>query len=202
MLFVVLSLMASVVVTSTPAKAQATDDNAPITVWIDQDRQPMVDAYIKAFPDKGKLIKVSIVDREQFPAKVCSSTIQPGLAGRGLRRAAPCRSRGRCSPSIPLDLTPLVPADTLKGYAGMDGCTFGDKVYCLRNDLAQFVLYYNKPLMDKFGYAVPKTFEDLQALSDKVAKEQPGYLLARLAMVGRSFPSSIASGCPSHELGE
>src|SRR6478672_589863 len=67
-LIIVVSLLATALAISAPALAQ--DDNAPITVWIDQPRQPMIDAYIKAFPDKGKLIKAVIVDREQFPAKV------------------------------------------------------------------------------------------------------------------------------------
>src|SRR5262245_49666018 len=68
MLLVIASLLATSVATSMPALAQ--DANAPITVWNDQDRQPMIDAFIKASPDKGKLIKAVIVDREQFPAKV------------------------------------------------------------------------------------------------------------------------------------
>lgn len=199
-LALIVSMLGTAIVTSRSAKAQA-DDNAPITVWIDQDRQPNIDAYLKAFPDKAPLIKAVIVDREQFPAKVLlfNNTDQgwpdvvfaePRLVGRVADMAH----------QFPLDLTGLVPADTLKGYAGMDGCTFGDKIYCLRNDLAQFVVYYNKPLMDKFGYTVPATFEDLQALSDKVAKENPGYLLGTFGD-GWTFISFFdASGCPSHEL--
>jgi uncharacterized lipoprotein YajG len=61
----------SIVVTATPAPTQNPyDDNAPITVWIDADRQPAFDAYVKAHPDKAKLLKAVTVDRETFPAKV------------------------------------------------------------------------------------------------------------------------------------
>jgi multiple sugar transport system substrate-binding protein len=82
----------------------------------------------------------------------------------------------------------------------MDGCTFGDKVFCLRNDLAMFVLYYNKPLMDQFGYTVPTTFEEYQDLSDKLAKDHPGYYLGTFGD-GWTFLSYFdASGCPSHLL--
>ncbi len=173
----------------------------PITVWIDQPRMPMIDAYKKAFPAKAKLIKAVVVDREQFPAKVLlfNNTNQgwpdvvfaePRLVGR----VADAAHR------FPLDLKPHVPADVLKGFAGMAGCTFGDKVYCLRNDLAQFVVYYNKPLFEKFGYEVPATYEELRALSDKVAKEHPGYLLGTWGD-GWTFLSYFgASGCPTHEL--
>jgi multiple sugar transport system substrate-binding protein len=195
------SLVVSVVATAMPVSAQATDDNAPITVWIDQPRQPAIDAYLKAFPDKAKLIKAVIVDREQFPSKVLlfNNTNQgwpdvvfaePRLVGRVADVAH----------NFPLDLTGLVSADTLKGFAGMDGCTFGSKIYCLRHDLAQFVLYYNKPLMDQFGYSVPQTFEDLQALSDKVAKDHPGYLLGTFGDGWTFLAFFDASGCPSHSL--
>jgi ABC-type glycerol-3-phosphate transport system substrate-binding protein len=66
--------------------------------------------------------------------------------------------------------------------------------------LAQFVLYYNKPLMDKFGYKVPTTFEELQDLSDKVAKDHPGYLLGTFGDGWTFIYFFDASGCPSHEL--
>ncbi|MHB8626991.1 MAG: hypothetical protein ACYDEO_12395 [Aggregatilineales bacterium] len=42
-LFVVASLVLSVMATAMPASAQA-NSNSPITVWIDQPRQPMIDA--------------------------------------------------------------------------------------------------------------------------------------------------------------
>ncbi len=191
-----------VVVTATPAPtANPYDDNAPITVWIDADRQPAFDAYVKAHPDKANLLKAVTVDREQFPAKVLlfNNTAQgwpdvvfaePRLVGRVADDAH----------HFPLDLTPWVAPDVIKGFAGMDGCTFGDKVYCLRNDLAMFVFYYNKPLMDKFGYTVPTTFEEYQDLSDKLSKEHPGYYLGTFGD-GWTFISYFdASGCPSHLL--
>jgi ABC-type glycerol-3-phosphate transport system substrate-binding protein len=200
-LSVAVSLMATAVATATPASAQSGDANAPITVWIDQPRQPMIDAYLKANPDKAKLIKAVVVDREQFPAKVLlfNNTNQgwpdvvfaePRLVGRVADVAH----------SFPLDLTGLVPATTINNFDGAANCNFDGKIYCLRNDLAQFVVYYNKPLMDQFGYTVPKTFEDLQALSDKVAKDHPGYLLGTFGD-GWTFISFFdASGCPSHAL--
>lgn len=175
--------------------------DSPITVWIDQPRQPMIDAYLKKFPEKAKLIKAVVVDREQFPAKVLlfNNTNQgwpdvvfaePRLVGRVADKAH----------SFPLDLKGHVPANVLNGYAGMAGCTFGDKVYCLRNDLAQFVVYYNKPLFEKFGYKVPATYEELQDLSDKVAAEHPGYLLGTFGDGWTFISFFVGSGCPTHQL--
>ena len=191
-----------VVVTATTAPTvNPYDDTAPITVWIDADRQPAFDAYVKAHPDKANLLKAVTVDREQFPAKVLlfNNTDQgwpdvvfaePRLVGRVADDAH----------HFPLDLTPWVAPDVVKGFAGMDGCTFGGKVFCLRNDLAMYVFYYNKPLMDKFGYTVPTTFEEYQDLSDKLAKDHPGYYLGTFGD-GWTFISYFdASGCPSHLL--
>ena len=193
---------ASVVVTATPAATQSPyDDNAPITVWIDQPRQPAIDAYIKAHPDKANLIKAVVVDREQFPAKVLlfNNTNQgwPDVVFAEPRLVARVADAAH---NFPLDLTGWVPADTINNYSGESNCTFGDKVYCLRNDLAMFVTYYNKPVMDQFGYTVPATYEDFQALSDKVAKDHPGYYLGTFGD-GWTFLSYFeGSGCPTHQL--
>ncbi|MCJ7717195.1 MAG: hypothetical protein MUO54_11840, partial [Anaerolineales bacterium] len=130
----------TVIVTVTPEPTENPyDENAPITIWIDADRQPAFDAYVAAHPDKADLLEAVTVDREQFPAKVLlfNNTNQgwpdvvfaePRLVGRVADDAH----------HFPLDLKPWVPEDVLSGYTGMDGCTFGDEVYCLRNDLAMF----------------------------------------------------------------
>jgi len=46
------------------------------------------------------------------------------------------------------------------------------------------LFWYNKALLDQFGYDVPKTWEDYQALGDKLAKDHPGYFLGS---IGDSF---------------
>ncbi|MFN8455873.1 MAG: hypothetical protein U0401_14610 [Anaerolineae bacterium] len=97
---------------------------------------------------------------------------------------------------FPLDLKPWVPADVLSGYTGMDGCTFGDKVFCLRYDLAMFVLYYNKPLMDKFGYAVPTHVGGISGPQRQGSPRIIGYYLGTWGD-GWTFISYFdASGCP------
>jgi ABC-type glycerol-3-phosphate transport system substrate-binding protein len=181
---------------ATPAPTVLGDPTAQVTVWIDQDRQPAFDAYVKAHPDKKDLLKAVIVDREQFPAKVLlfnnTKSGWPDVVFAEPRLVARVADAAH---NFPLDLTGLVPDDVIKNYDGIDNCIFDGKVYCLRNDLAQFVLYYNKPLMDKFGYTVPTTWEDFQALSDKVAADHPGYLMGTMGD-GWSFLSYFeAANC-------
>ena len=177
--------------------AQVTDTTDAITVWIDQPRQPVVDGFKAKYPKYASLINSTIVDRETLPAKnlLFNNT---GSGWPDVVFAEP-RLVSRVSDaahSFPLDLTSLVPADMLKQYAAEDNCIFNGKVYCLRNDLAQMVTYYNAPLFTQFGYTVPKTFEDMQALSDQVAKDHPGYYLGTLGAGWAWLSYFEASGCP------
>ena len=74
------------------------------------------------------------------------------------------------------------------------------KVYCLRNDLAQVVLWYNAPLMKKFGYQVPTTWPQYEALGLKVATQHPGYLVGN---AGDTFTPEIymwASKCQASDI--
>jgi ABC-type glycerol-3-phosphate transport system substrate-binding protein len=191
-----------VVITVTPEPTENPyDENAPITVWIDQDRQPYIDAYKEANPDKADLIQETIVDREQFPSKVLLFN-NTGEGWPDVVFGEP-RFVGRVADAahdFPLDLKPWISAETLDNYDGMAGCTFGDQIFCVRNDLAQYVLYYNKPVMDQFGYAVPTTWEEYQDLSDKVAAEHPGYLLGTIGDGWSWLAYFDASSCPSHLL--
>ncbi len=95
------------------------DDNAPITVWIDQPRQPAIDAFLKANPDKASLIKAVVVDREQFPSKVLlfNNTNQgwPDVVFAEPRLVARVADAAH---NFPLDLTGWVPADTINNYSG------------------------------------------------------------------------------------
>lgn len=185
---------------ATPAAAQ----DSPITVWIDTPRQPAADAFKKAMPDKAKLVKFELVDRGQFPAKVLLfNNVGSGWPDVVFAEPNLVAQVADASRDFPLDLKPYVSKTILDGFAaGANAdCILPDgKIICLRNDLAQNVLYYNKPLMEKFGYAVPKTWEDYQALGEKVAKEHPGYVIGAFgdnqALNAYFFPSR----CPVGQL--
>ncbi len=177
--------------------ATVTDTTDAITVWIDQPRQPVVDGFKAKYPQYASLINSTVVDRETLPAK----TLLFNNTGSGWPDVVFAEPRlvarvSDAAHNFPLDLTSLVPADMQKQYAGAANCTFNGKVYCLRNDLAQMVTYYNAPLFTKFGYTVPTTFEEMQALSDKVAKDHPGYYLGTLGDGWTWLSYFEASGCP------
>ena len=59
----------------------------------------------------------------------------------------------------------LVPQNVLSGFTkgSLNPCTVDGKVYCLRNDLAQNVLWFNKTLMDQVRL---RAAEELGGLPD------------------------------------
>ena len=113
------------------------------------------------------------------------------------------RPPGRCDAGFTAPLNKgLIPQSTLAGWAkgANDPCTVNGTLYCLRNDLAQTVLWYNAPLMKKWGYQVPTTWEDYEALGKKVATEHPGYLVGS---AGDTFTPEIymwASKCGANQI--
>ena len=135
--------------------------------------------------------------------KVSCSTA-PARAGR-TSSSAPRTTRppGRSTRGFAAPLNKgLVPQATLAGSprAPTTPARWTARVYCLRNDLAQAVLWYNAPLMKKLGYQVPTTWEEYQALGEKVATEHPGYLVGA---AGDAFTPEIylwASKCGANHI--
>jgi ABC-type glycerol-3-phosphate transport system substrate-binding protein len=79
-------------------------------------------------------------------------------------------------------------------------CTYGGKVYCLRNNIGANVVWYNAPLMKKFGYKVPTTWAGYEALGKEVAAQHPGYVIGTL---GDGYAEDVyfwGAGCPSNML--
>ncbi|MBE3016102.1 extracellular solute-binding protein [Microbispora sp. NEAU-D428] len=175
------------------------DDKAAITVWVDADRSGAADAFKKANPD----VKVNVVTYDGSANGSNSFRTKVQLfdrAGSGWPDVvfstqnndaawASQKSNGKQAFAAVLN-SGLVPKSTLDGFTqgSLAPCTVEGKVYCLRNDLAQVALWYNKDLLDKFGYSLPTTWEEYQALGEKVAKEHPGYIVGA---VGDSFAPEI-----------
>ncbi|MEV0906718.1 ABC transporter substrate-binding protein [Streptomyces hokutonensis] len=182
-----------------------------ITVWADSTRLPSVQAYQKSHPDvKMKIVtydggadgstylqsKVQLFDRtgSGWPDVVFGNPTDVTWASEATKPGA--------RPfAAPLD-EKLVPQSTLDGFAkgSLTPCQFGGHTYCMRNDIAQVLLWYNKSLMDKWGYQVPTTWQEYEALGKKVAKEHPGYLVGSVGDTN-SHESYFWSGqCPAFDL--
>ena len=75
-----------------------------------------------------------------------------------------------------MDLTPYVSQELLGQFepSVIAECQRPNgTLICLSNDIAQSVTYYNKPLMDQFGYTVPTTWEELADLGASLRRSIP-----------------------------
>jgi multiple sugar transport system substrate-binding protein len=81
-----------------------------------------------------------------------------------------------------------------KWCKGADG-----KTYCVKNDLAQDVLWVNTKLMKQFGYTVPKTMDEFAKIGADIAKNHPGYSLGALGTQGMYSGYLWPSQCPVNQ---
>ena len=186
-------------------------NGSTITIWVDADRVAAADAFKKANPDTPINVvtydgsangsnsfktKIGLLDHagSGWPDVVFSTQNNDAAwasqPANGQQAFAAVLNQG------------MVPQDVLSGFApgALDPCKVDGKVYCLRNDLAQVVLWYNQSLMSQFGYSVPKTWEEFQSLSAKVATEHPGYITGA---VGDTWTPEVfmwASECGANQI--
>jgi ABC-type glycerol-3-phosphate transport system substrate-binding protein len=181
---------------------------SPITVWVDSTRLPGVQQYAKAHPN----VKLNIVtyNGDANGSNYLQTKIELfNRAGSGWPDVVFSEEYNDASWSTqsgtdwvaPLNKG-LVPQATLDNFAPntLAPCTTGGNVYCLRNDVGQNLLWYNASLMKKFGYQVPTTWEQYEALGAEVAKQHPGYIIGS---VGDPWTPEVyfwASQCPANQI--
>jgi multiple sugar transport system substrate-binding protein len=162
-----------------------------ITVWADATRQPAVEAFEAAHPEiKVNLVvddgssgasgtfqtKIALADQagEGWPDVVFSTQNNDAAWAanetNGVQAFAQVLNDGFLDQAFLDGFTP----------GALDPVTIDGKVYGLRNDLAPVLFWYNKTLLDQFGYAPPTTWEEYQELGDKLATEHKGYFLGAI----------------------
>jgi ABC-type glycerol-3-phosphate transport system substrate-binding protein len=181
---------------------------SPITVWVDSTRLPGVQAYQKTHPD----VKLNVVtyNGDAEGSNYLQTKIELyNRAGSGWPDVVFSEEYNDASWSTqsgidwvaPLN-EGLVPQSTLDNFApnALAPCTVDGNVYCLRNDIGQNMVWYNATLMKQFGYQVPTTWEQYQALGAEVAKQHPGYIIGS---VGDAWTPEVymwASQCPANQI--
>jgi len=194
---VVVAFAATLVGCSSSTVSGAQDPKAPVVVWTDATRLPAFTAYKKANPDAN--LKVSVVDATTLLSKIQLAN----RAGSGwpdvIFDSTPSDIASLSSPlfKYAAPLNDLVPKSVQSDFATSNAaCTIDGKLYCLQNDLAQDVLWYNKPLMAQFRYTVPTTFDQYEALGVQVAKDHPGYVIGAAGASTVYYDYLWSSGCP------
>jgi ABC-type glycerol-3-phosphate transport system substrate-binding protein len=164
--------------TVTPVDPSGPPPAADLTVWTDATRQPGFESYQKLYESDGTNLSIETLP-DQFPQKILLATKAdkgwPDVVFDGGTNNVNLFSSKLYD--FATDLTPLLPAGTTEEFyqGAISPCVVDGKLYCLRNDYAPNLLWYNTDLFNKFGYTVPTTFEEYLALGLKVAQEHPGY---------------------------
>lgn len=87
-------------------------------------------------------------------------------------------------------------------FAGYDGsgdwCKIEGAFYCLKNDLAQTVLWYDTVIFEELGLSVPKTMEEFAATALKL--EGTGYVAGAIGDQGFYAGYLWPSGCPISDV--
>ncbi|MEV6878035.1 extracellular solute-binding protein [Amycolatopsis sp. NPDC051128] len=188
--------------------AQAPQTDGPLTVWVDSSRLPAAQLYEKQHP--GTKLDIVTYDGDANGSNYLQTKVGlfnrtgkgwPDVVFSSQNNETSWAATKAFSFTAPLDKG-LVPKDTLDKFApgANDPCTVDGTLYCLRNDLSQVVLWYNKSLLDQFKYQVPATWEEYQALGEKVAAEHPGYLVGD---AGDTFTPEIflwAGKCGANQI--
>jgi multiple sugar transport system substrate-binding protein len=172
-----------------PAPEQVPD--SPITIWVDADRTAIAEAFQEDHPEITVNIetydgnaggsdsfhtKISLFDQagEGWPDVVWSGQVNDASWAakeqNGVQAFAAALDQG------------VLDQEFLDEYTAnaLDPVTVDGHVYGVRDNLAPVVFWYNKALFDEFGYEIPETWEDYQALGDKLAAEHPGYILGSI----------------------
>jgi ABC-type glycerol-3-phosphate transport system substrate-binding protein len=194
-----------------PSFQQAKQDpSARITVWADSTRLPDVQKYQKSHPDA----KLDIVtyDGSADGSTYLQTKVQlfdrTGSGWPDVVFASPTDVTWASLPTGPSAQAFAAPVDQLVDKSLLDGfapgsltpCQAAGHTYCLRNDIAQVVLWYDKSLMDKWGYQVPTTWEQYQQLGEKVATEHPGYVIGAVGDTNSQESYFWSSKCPAQQL--
>lgn len=176
------------ILATAPSPASAGSKVIHLTVWDDAPRQVGFLAYEKLHPN----IKMSFeeVASGSTTDAVNGVTLEqknilanrtgsgwPDIAFIGTLNEVPEQT----FPTVdyPANLKKLVPASIINNYPPgvLNVCETNGEIICLRNDNAQNVLWYNAPLMAKWGYTVPTTWAQYEALGEEVATQHPGTII-------------------------
>lgn len=187
--------IAGTTVVAMPAQAA----KPSITIWVDAPRLPGAKLYAELM--KGKVdVKVELHAQADLVQKVpLFNRVKKGWPDVVFGPPNDVSVLRDADNALALDK--YAPASFWKDMeAGNQWCKGSDgKYYCVKNDLAQTVLWVNTKLMKDFGYTTPKTMADFEKIGLDIAKNHPGYSVGALGAQGAYSSFLWPSQCPVNQ---
>lgn len=181
----------------TPGPAEP-EGPASLLIWVDATREPAAQAYADAV--EGEVdVEVEVVDDIQAKVILFSQTgesLPDVVWGPGSNSVAQFANIGYAAA-----LDDLVDPSVFEGYGSAnDWCVLDGTTYCLRNDLAQTVLWYDTVIFEELGLEVPTTMDEFAATALEL--QGTGYIAGTIGSAALTTGFLAPSGCPLADVQE
>lgn len=174
----------------------AAADPVKLTVWSDTARiEPFkafdaahdnieLDIVTVAPPDQTAKLQLAMRSGDDVPDVIFMAELQQ-IAQLSTRRS-----------NYLMDLSDKVDDAVVDSFlpSSLSPCQAGDgRLLCLRNDLAHFIAWYNKPKFDELGLSVPTTWEEFEKIGEVAAEN--GMIVGTGTQPTPVVNMLIAGGC-------
>jgi multiple sugar transport system substrate-binding protein len=170
-----------------------------VTLWVDTPRVPQAKMYQKLMANK-QTIKIEVIAQADAQTKIAlHNRTKSGWPDVIFGAAADTAQFLDPSNGFAADLTKLVPKKIFDGFGeGNSDCLFDGKYYCLKNDLANTVLWYNTKIFKELNLTVPTTMKEFADTAMKL--KGTGYYAGAVGDQGYYAGFLQSSECPLAEL--
>lgn len=164
-----------------------------LLLWVDTPRVPQAKLYQQLMANKVT-IKIEVIAQGDAQTKIAlHNRTKSGWPDAIFGTAADTAQF--IDNGYAADLTKLVPKSTFDGFGtGNSDCLFDGKYYCLKNDLANTVLWYNTKIFKKQNLTVPTTMQEFAATALKL--KGTGYSAGAIGDQGYYAAFLQSSECP------
>lgn len=194
----------------TGCKQQAADDGGPVIdegaaveVWIDAAREESAGKFIDKYPDEGALVTLTTTDYGQLPQKILFwNNVGGGWPDASFAGPNIVPLINDVAHSYLGDMKPFLDQEIIDGFSpgALTNCWDAGKLYCVRNDLAFFVNWYNAPKVAELGVKIPETWEEAKDICTDVQKTNPE-VQCMIGPEGVAWFNALASAkCPFQQI--
>ncbi len=187
----------AIVLTGCAPAAPTVDPNAKpsLLFWVDTPRVPQAEAYQELMADTID-IQIEVIAQQDAQTKITlANRANKGWPDIIFGTAADTAQFLDPSNGFAADLTDVVSQEIFDGFGeGNSDCLFDGTYYCLKNDLANGVLWYNTRIFEELGLTVPTTMEEFAATALQL--QGTGYSAGAIGDQGYYAMYLQSSECP------
>ncbi len=184
-----------------PTDGGGAGERPSLTLWVDTPRIYAAEMYQESVKDTIDVEIVTIAQADAQTKIQLANTTKKGWPDVIFGTAADTAQFLSPANGFAADLTDRLPQEIKDGYGdGNADCVFDGRTWCVKNDLASTVLWYNVPVFEELGLAVPTTMDEFAETALKL--QGTGYTAG--AYGDQNYYSSFlqSSECPLAEIVE